>query len=168
MERDIGKPIFDLLLLIASAAAFAFATTLPDIEIVGDLSPAFFPELISALIFLFAIPCLIKDVREWRDAGREGSVESRSLNTRGIMQWSWIVGLTVIYILLFEHLGYIPSTALFTFCCVIGLLIVSGTWRELTAAQQVKSLVGAVIFAVVLAVAVYYVFTDLFEIPLPD
>ncbi|MHB0775371.1 tripartite tricarboxylate transporter TctB family protein [Halomonas sp. WWR20] len=168
MERDIGKPIFDLLLLIASAAAFAFATTLPDIKIVGDLSPAFFPKLISALIFLFIIPCLINDVRECRDAGRSTSDEPRAVNKRGVMQWLWIVGLTVLYILLFELLGYIPSTALFTFCCVIGLLIVSGTWRELTTVQRVKSSVGAVIFATALAVAVYYVFTDLFEIPLPN
>lgn len=165
MERDIGKPIFDLVLLIASAAAFASATTLPDIEIVGDLSPAFFPELLSALIFLLAVPCLIKDVREWRAAGPAPSPAGRK---RGILQWVWIVGLTVAYILLFEPLGYIPSTALFTFCCVTGLLVVSGTWRELSSLQRVKTLVGAMIFAVILAVVIYFVFTDLFEIPLPD
>jgi len=165
MQRDIGKPIFDLLLLIASAAAFAYSTTLPDIEIVGDLSPAFFPKLISALIFLFAIPCLIKDVREWRAASPDSSTAS---SRQGILQWLWIVGLTLVYILVFERFGYIASTALFTFCCVIGLLIVSGTWREQHAAQRLKGIVGAAIFAVVLTVAIYYVFTDLFEIPLPD
>ncbi|KAA0016041.1 tripartite tricarboxylate transporter TctB family protein [Salinicola corii] len=166
MERDIGKPVFDLLLLIASAAAFAGAMALPDIEIVGDLSPAFFPKLISAMIFLFAIPCLVKDVREWRAAAPSDG--SQPANRRGVMQWLWIVGLTVVYILLFEPLGYIPSTTVFAFCCVIGLLFASGAWRELNASQRVKSLVGAVIFAIVLAVAIYYVFTNLFEIPLPD
>lgn len=168
MERDIGKPIFDLLLLIASAAAFAAATALPDIEIVGDLSPAFFPKLISALVFLFAIPCLIKDLREWRLAAPNPAQDARAARRRGVIQWLWIVCVTVVYILLFEPMGYIPSTAIFTFCCVIGLLIVSGTWGELTAAQRVKSLAGAVVFAVILSIAIYYVFTDLFEIPLPD
>lgn len=165
MQRDIGKPLFDLLLVIASVAAFAVSTTLPNIEIVGDLSPAFFPKLISVLVFLFAVPCLIKDFREWQAAGA-GTESARS--SRGIVQWFLIVALSLIYILMFERLGYIVSTAIFTFACVVGLLLAGGTWRELTAARRAKSLAGAGVFAVVLAVVIFYVFTELFEIPLPS
>ncbi|WP_457807914.1 tripartite tricarboxylate transporter TctB family protein [Kushneria sp. EE4] len=163
MQRDIGKPLFDLLLVIASIAAFAVSTTLPDIEIVGDLSPAFFPMLISALVFLFAVPCLIKDFREWQtaDAGR------RTGSSRGVAQWLLIVALALVYILIFERLGYILSTAIFTFLCVVGLLLTGGTWRDMTPAGRAKSLAGAVAFAGILSVVIFYVFTELFEIPLP-
>lgn len=164
MQRDIGKPLFDLLLVIASAAAFAVSTTLPNIEIIGDLSPAFFPKLISALVFLFAVPCLIKDFREWQAA--DTRVE-RTISSRGVVQWLLIVALALGYILIFEQLGYIVSTAIFTFSCVIGLLLAGGTWRELTAARRARSLAGAAVFAIVLAVVIFYVFTELFEIPLP-
>lgn len=164
MQRDIGKPLFDLLLVIASSAAFAVSTTLPNVEIIGDLSPAFFPKLISALVFLFAVPCLIKDFREWQAAGAGGA---RTGSPRGIVQWLLIVVLALVYILIFERLGYIVSTAIFTFACVVGLLLVGGTWREMTNAHRAKSLAGAAVFAVVLAVVIFYVFTELFEIPLP-
>lgn len=164
MQRDIGKPLFDLLLVIASAAAFAVSTTLPNIEIIGDLSPAFFPKLISALVFVFAVPCLIKDVREWQAADPRNE---RTISSRGVVQWLLIVALALGYILIFEKLGYIVSTAIFIFSCVIGLLLASGTWRELTSARRVRSLAGAAVFAIVLAVVIFYVFTELFEIPLP-
>ncbi|WP_456267497.1 tripartite tricarboxylate transporter TctB family protein [Kushneria sp. AK178] len=164
MQRDIGKPLFDLLLLIASSAAFAVSTTLPNIEIVGDLSPAFFPMLISALVFLFAVPCLIRDWREWQAAGSESQGAG---SRRGVVQWLLIVALALMYILVFERLGYIVSTAVFTFSCVIGLLLAGGAWGEMTNAQRLKSLAGAGVFAVVLAVVIFYVFTELFEIPLP-
>ncbi|REC96467.1 tripartite tricarboxylate transporter TctB family protein [Kushneria indalinina] len=164
MQRDIGKPLFDLLLVVASAAAFAVSMTLPNIEIVGDLSPAFFPMLISALVFLFAVPCLIKDFREWQAAGTDGE---RTGAPRGVAQWLLIVALALVYILIFERLGYIVSTAIFVFACVVGLLLTGGTWRELTNARRAKSLAGAAVFAAVLAVVIFYVFTELFEIPLP-
>ncbi|ALM54014.1 tripartite tricarboxylate transporter TctB family protein [Halomonas huangheensis] len=168
MQRDIGKPLFDLVLLIASAAAFALSTTLQNVEIVGDLSPSFFPKLISGLIFLFAIPCLIKDIREWRAAGGGDADGERLGSARGLAQWVLIVALTVGYILIFEAFGYIPSTALFAFCSVIGLAIVSGTWQEMGATARLKAVLMAVVFAVILAVVIFYVFTELFEIPLPD
>ncbi|WP_445621482.1 tripartite tricarboxylate transporter TctB family protein [Kushneria sp. Sum13] len=164
MQRDIGKPLFDLLLVIASAAAFAVSTTLPNIEIIGDLSPAFFPKLISALVFVFAVPCLIKDFREWQAA--DTRIE-RTTSSRGVVQWLLIVALALGYILIFERLGYIVSTAIFTFSCVMGLLLAGGTWRELTAARRARSLASAAVFAIVLSVVIFYVFTELFEIPLP-
>lgn len=168
MQRDIGKPLFDLVLLIASAAAFALSTTLQNVEIAGDLSPSFFPKLISGLIFLFAVPCLIKDIREWRAAGANDVAREKTGSARGLVQWGLIVALTVGYILIFESLGYIPSTALFAFCSVIGLAIVSGTWQQLSLIERLKSVLMAAVFAVILAVAIFYVFTELFEIPLPD
>lgn len=167
MQRDIGKPLFDLFLLIASAAAFVAATALPEIEIVGDLSPAFFPKLLSGLIFLFAIPCLIKDFREWWMVRSVASPTPRVVKVRSVAQWMFVVALLVGYMLAFERLGYIISTASFTFSCVLGLVILSGAWGEQTMAQRGKSVLGALVFAAVLAVAVFYVFNNLFEIPLP-
>lgn len=168
MQRDIGKPLFDLVLLVTSAAAFALSTTLRNVEIVGDLSASFFPKLISGLIFLLVIPCLIKDIREWRAAGDGSPASQGAGSARNVAQWGLIIVLAAGYILIFEAFGYIPSTALFTFFCIIGLAVISGTWRQLSAMAQLKSVLLAAVFAVTLAVAIFYVFTELFEIPLPD
>ncbi|MBZ5487332.1 tripartite tricarboxylate transporter TctB family protein [Halomonas aquamarina] len=167
MERDIGKPLFNLFLLIASASAFVAASALPNIEIPGDLSAAFFPKLLSGLVFILAIPCLIKDLQEWRRAGSEGSKAAAVNPVRGIAQWCFAIVLLVAYIYAFERLGYIASTALFTFFCVMGLALISGAWSTLSAAQKGLSLLFALVFSVVLAGAIFYVFTDLFQIPLP-
>ena len=61
MAKDIGKPIFDLFLVVASAIGFYMATTLPAVSMAGGLTPATFPKLISGLIFVCAVPCLIRD-----------------------------------------------------------------------------------------------------------
>ncbi|MCM2972221.1 tripartite tricarboxylate transporter TctB family protein [Larsenimonas suaedae] len=164
MERDLGKPLFDLVLLIASAAAFVHASALPNIDIVGDLSPAFFPQLISAAVFVLATPCFINDLREWRSTARgDHPVGHR----RAVAQWLLVVALTLGYTLVFERLGYIPSTAVFTFCCVVGFTVTSGGLSALSMGGKVKALAAAALFAVVLASSVYYVFTELFDIPLP-
>ncbi len=168
MQRDIGKPLFDLALLVAAAAAFAFATTLPEVRVPGDISPAFFPKMLSALIFLCAIPCLIKDLREWRDAGPTNDTEVSVGGRLAIGQWVFVVALTIAYILAFERLGYIVSTALFAAFCVLGMLLLSGVWRQLSALARFRSLGGTAVFAIVLAVSIYFVFTEVFRIPLPS
>ncbi|MGO2241828.1 MAG: tripartite tricarboxylate transporter TctB family protein [Halomonas sp.] len=167
MERDIGKPLFNLFLMIISAVAFVVASGLPNYEIVGDLSPAFFPQLLSGLIFLFAIPCLVKDVSEWRAAKGVRSQSTDSSRTRGVVQWLFIIVLLIGYIVAFEPLGYIASTALFIFFCVVGLVFISGVWASLSATERGKSLVAALIFAILLTLGIFYVFTELFNIPLP-
>ena len=167
MERDIGKPLFNLFLLIASASVFVAATALPNFEIPGDLSPAFFPKLLSGLVFVLAIPCLVNDVREWWMAEGISSETPRTMRVRGIAQWFFVVILLAGYILAFERLGYIASTFLFAFCCVMGLVMLSGVWTTLSASLRVKSLLTVLVFSAVLSVTIFYVFTDLFKIPLP-
>ncbi|MGP9799290.1 tripartite tricarboxylate transporter TctB family protein [Halomonas sp. 86] len=167
MERDIGKPLFNLFLLVASASAFVAATALPNIEIVGDLSPAFFPQLLSGLIFLFAIPCLIKDAREWWIAKQIHSDTPHALQVRSIAQWLFVVALLTGYIFAFERIGYIASTGLFTFFCIMGFVVISGVWSTLSMSQRWKSFLSTLVFSTILAVAIFYVFTVLFKIPLP-
>lgn len=167
MERDIGKPLFNLFLLIVSASAFVAATSIPNIEIPGDLSPAFFPKLLSGLVFLLAIPCLVNDVREWRMAESVSSKTPKNMRIRSTAQWLFVVVLLAGYVFVFERLGYIPSTFLFTLCCVVGLVVLSGVWTTMSASQRVKTLLAALLFSAVLSVAIFYVFTDLFKIPLP-
>ncbi|MDN7131164.1 tripartite tricarboxylate transporter TctB family protein [Halomonas sp. MC140] len=167
MGNDIGKPLFNLFLLIASASAFIAATEIPNYEIAGDLSPAFFPKMLSVLIFLCAIPCLIKDSREWYMARSDDSQTTNALQIRSVSQWLLIIVLILGYIYAFERLGYIPSTLLFAFCCVMGLIVCSGVWNTLSVSERSKSIFFALIFAAALAVGIFYVFTQLFKIPLP-
>lgn len=167
MQRDIGKPLFNIFLLVASASAFIAASALPNVEIPGDLSPAFFPKLLSALVFILAIPCLINDVREWRLGGSQERASSAVSRARSVTQWLFVVVLLIAYIFAFERFGYIASTASFTFCCVMGFLLISGAWKTLSASQKGVSLLSGLVFSVILAGAIFYVFTDLFRIPLP-
>lgn len=167
MERDIGKPIFNLFLLIVSASVFVATTAIPDVEIPGDLSPAFFPKLLSGLVFLLAIPCLVNDMREWLRARRICSEVPNASQIRSIVQWLFVVILLAGYIFAFERLGYVASTFLFALCCVMGLVVLSGVWKTQSASQRVKSLLAVLVFSAVLSVSIFYVFTDLFKIPLP-
>lgn len=44
MVKDIGKPIFDLFLVVASAIGFYMATTLPAVSMAGGL-PRYFSKV---------------------------------------------------------------------------------------------------------------------------
>ncbi|MDQ7727751.1 tripartite tricarboxylate transporter TctB family protein [Halomonas sp. SpR8] len=171
MAKEIGKPIFDLFLVVAAATGFYMATTLPAVSMAGGLTPATFPKLISGLIFLCAVPCLIRDSYEWL-AARRGRDEAITLNTmpskKGMMQWLIIVALIIVYINLFERLGYIVSTALFCFFNVVCLIAASGEFQKLNNSRKLRNLTAYTIFSVALSLVIYYVFTELFNIPLPD
>ncbi len=171
MARDIGKLIFDLFLVVASAIGFYMATTLPAVSMAGGLSPASFPKLISGLIFVSALPCLFRDTYEWYVAGkgRDNRPISKGVQSRkGVVQWLIVVFLVVLYILLFERIGYIASTAIFCFLNVFCLFVASGDFSGKSTSHRLIRLVEYSVFSIVLSVAIYYVFTQLFNIPLPD
>lgn len=171
MAKDIGKPIFDLFLVVASAIGFYMATTLPAVSMAGGLSPASFPKLISGLIFVCAVPCLIRDSYEWL-AARRVREDATALNAtapkKGILQWLTIVALIIVYINSFERLGYIASTAIFCFLNVVCLVITSGEFQKLSSSRKLRNLAAYTVFAFALSLVIYYVFTELFNIPLPD
>ncbi|MGP9765866.1 tripartite tricarboxylate transporter TctB family protein [Halomonas sp. AOP13-D3-9] len=171
MAKDIGKPIFDLFLVVASAIGFYMATTLPAVSMAGGLSPASFPKLISGLIFVCAVPCLIRDCSEWFGARVDREVDktrNAMSSKKGMMQWLIIVALIIVYINLFERLGYIVSTALFCFFNVVCLVVASGEFQKLSNSRKLRNLAAYTIFSVALSLVIYYVFTELFNIPLPD
>ena len=171
MAKDIGKPIFDLFLLVASAIGFYMATTLPAVSMAGGLSPASFPKLISGLIFVCAVPCLIRDSYEWLVARRVRKAETAlnaTASKKGILQWLTIVALIIVYINVFERLGYLVSTALFCFFNVVLLVVVSGEFQRLSNSRKLRNLAAYTIFSVLLSLVIYYVFTELFNIPLPN
>lgn len=171
MAKDIGKPIFDLFLVVASAIGFYMATTLPAVSMAGGLSPASFPKLISGLIFVCAVPCLIRDSYEWLVARRmreDATALNATAPKKGILQWLTIVALIVIYINSFERLGYIASTAIFCFLNVVCLVITSGEFQKLRNSRKLRNLAAYTVFAFALSLVIYYVFTELFNIPLPD
>lgn len=171
MAKDIGKPIFDLFLVVASAIGFYMATTLPAVSMTGGLSPASFPKLISGLIFVCAVPCLIRDSYEWLVARRvreDTTALNASAPKKGILQWLTIVALIIVYINSFERLGYIASTAIFCFLNVVFLVITSGEFQKLSNSRKLRNLAAYTVFALALSLVIYYVFTELFNIPLPD
>ncbi|BBI49086.1 hypothetical protein HORIV_15070 [Vreelandella olivaria] len=87
---------------------------------------------------------------------------------KGALQWLTIVALIIVYINLFEWLGYLVSTSLFCFFNVVFLVVVSGEFKKLSNSRKLRNLAAYIIFSVVLSLVIYYVFTELFNIPLPD
>ncbi|MGP5323853.1 tripartite tricarboxylate transporter TctB family protein [Vreelandella titanicae] len=127
--------------------------------------------MISGLIFVCAVPCLIRDSYEWLVARRvreDTTALNASAPKKGILQWLTIVALIIVYINSFERLGYIASTAIFCFLNVVCLVITSGEFQKLSSSRKLRNLAAYTVLAFALSLVIYYVFTKLFNIPLPD
>ncbi|SDM94562.1 Tripartite tricarboxylate transporter TctB family protein [Franzmannia pantelleriensis] len=172
MDRDIGKPLFDIFLLVASGIGFYYATTLPSITSAGGITPAFFPKLLSGLIFVCAVPCFIRDSLEWLSQRRERDYEAQNVRSDGpksaVAQWLFIMALIIGYAIIFERLGYLVSTSLFCFLSVLGMVMLSGEFSGMSAVNKLKSGLGYLAFSIILSSSIFFVFTALFNIPLPN
>lgn len=172
MDRDIGKPLFDIFLLVASGIGFYYATTLPSIASAGGITPAFFPKLLSGLIFICAVPCFIRDSLEWLSQRRESGYKGEGIRGDGpksaVAQWFFIMVLIIGYALIFERLGYLVSTTLFCFLAVLGMVVLSGEFSNMSSSEKLKSGLGYLAFSIILSSSIFFIFTALFNIPLPN
>jgi putative tricarboxylic transport membrane protein len=130
------------LVLIAVSAAMIWGATLLQIQYQYEpIGPKAFPIIISALLIASALFLLI---RPDPDPEIEGDGTLRRIVIAA--------GLLAAYVLLFERLGFIVSTALIAFG--FALLLGANPWR-------------AALFGVLLGIGSYFLFTWPLELNLP-
>ncbi|QGP94025.1 Tripartite tricarboxylate transporter TctB family protein [Neomoorella glycerini] len=113
-----------------------------------DPGPAFYPRLVSVLLFAFAVAQLILS---WR----KGEIKKENKKEAGKMLL-YIIGtlaFSIIYILLFDATSYLLTTTFF----LIALMLLGGVrnWWVLISAAAGYSL------------ATYYLFGQVLKVPLP-
>lgn len=73
--------------------------------------PQFFPALITAGLYLFAVLLALGAVREWRAGGSESAADTKSVS----LDWKslvWVVGSFLAFALLLQYLGWIIGAGL--------------------------------------------------------
>ena len=120
----------------------------------NPLAPSLFPLILAAGMVIFGVMLLIKSDLQATKRAFEKIKTTKTAND--ILSNKMIIATivaSVVYALIFEHLGYIISTILF-----IGFILTITNGRK-----WVKNLIISVVFSI----AVYYIFNNLLGIVLP-
>ncbi|MGE5524839.1 MAG: tripartite tricarboxylate transporter TctB family protein [Rhodospirillaceae bacterium] len=106
--------IFVCILVFAGLYLYATAQ-IPALEIGDPLGPKAFPRLLGAGLILSAIMLFLEMLRARRSDSEENAHESTSEERGHYMVIAAVVVWTAVYYAVFEHLGYMLSTAVFLF-----------------------------------------------------
>lgn len=144
--------------LVVSLAYLAVALRIPSLpSSVETVGPRVFPMAIGIALALASLALLVQGIREASsdEGGKavEHDEDESDTLAQSPIRLSVIIALLFSYILLFIPLGYIISTLLFIL--TITVYLDSRRW--------IRNLVYAIVFALV----VYFVFTQLLRVPLP-
>ncbi|WP_052256821.1 tripartite tricarboxylate transporter TctB family protein [Salinicoccus sp. YB14-2] len=110
--------------------------------------PAFFPRLIFILLFVFAIMMVLESILK-RKLKVEEQVFSKKMLLNALLLILTIFG----YILLFNFIGFLISSILFLFASQVIF--------------NVKNKIMLIGVSVVIPFILYFIFSNLFNIPLP-
>lgn len=144
-QRDI---LCSVLFLVFGA--FVFIQSLPIKPIMGkDLGSGFMPKIIGAAIFIIAAVKLVLTLMSRAPSAKAASDD----DLKGGL---WTIAALSAYVLLFDRLGFILSTALYLF---VQTLVLSN--------EQNRSLKLFAAISVVTPVAVYALFVYVIKMPLP-
>lgn len=146
-----------LILFAVSVIYVCSAIKLAPPVVDGSLSPSFFPLLIGALATVFCSAQLLRDYK--KIASQASPSVSRISGQLNVRAWAknpviTLVLSTGIYITLFVPLGYLLSSALYTYAVI---LIFSDN----------KHLLKKALIALVITAIGYIVFQELFNVRLP-
>lgn len=137
-----------VLMLLLAGYVFVSAGTFPVEEL--TLGPAFFPELVAGLLVFFSLALLIQTVM---DRSKSEAVEG----PRSVF-WVGVVAMAV-YLFIMPKLGFLETTPVFLFVMGMYMAYMSGEgkawWKKLTVSSLVTT--GAL----------YYLFAQLLNVPLP-
>ncbi len=139
----IGELLVGALFLTAAAMAFVLAGNLQSTTNAADPGPAAYPRLMATLMGLCALTVMVQAVRSpFTPVG--GGKWMLALVTFAI---------AVVYLLLFEPLGYLISTA----ALIVVMLLLGG----------VRNLVQLVAVPVAYVATTYYLFSSVLMLQLP-
>lgn len=144
--------IANLFFLVLGLAYGAGALALPDALFGNPWEPKVYPLIISGGMILVSIFLMSAELRKQKAGKAEEKVEFRIGNEGKIV--AFVSVLSILYMLIFEPLGYIIST--FLFIEAIMLYISKG-----------KKMLVPTLIAVLFAVGVYFLFGKVLAITLP-
>jgi hypothetical protein len=135
---------------LLAAAFYALATFTQDINPV-DPGPAFYPKLVSVLLFVAAT---VQVVRTWREGRGHGDRSpGDGWGGRATRYSLGTLGLSILYVVLFNRGPYLVTTTGF----LLALMVLAGVRRWVL-------LCGT---ALGYALVTYYVFGQILMVPLP-
>lgn len=143
-----GELAIGLGMALLAAAFYGLATFTQDINPV-DPGPAFYPKLVSLLLFAAATAQVF---RTWRE-GRRARGPARGWGGRATRYSLGTLGLSVLYVALFNQGPYLVTTTAF----LLALMLLAGVRRWV--------LLGGA--ALGYALVTYYVFGQVLMVPLP-
>ena len=125
----------------------------------GDIGSQFLPRLIAGLMILLGVLLLIGTLRKIKaSAGTQTQEESKE-DKSFIPALLSFVNL-IVYVLIFKPVGFLVSTVIYL---TVQMIIMSPDHKP-----GVKKLGFWVALAVIVAVAIYFIFTKGFSLPLPS
>ncbi|MEA5137451.1 MAG: tripartite tricarboxylate transporter TctB family protein [Candidatus Fimivivens sp.] len=144
-QRDI---LCSVLFLVFGA--FVFVQALPIKPVMGkDIGSGFMPKIIGASIIVIAAVKLVLTLISKASAAKASTDD----DLKGGL---WTIAALLAYVLLFDRLGFILSTALYLF---VQILVLSN--------EQNRNLKLFVAISVVTPVAIYALFVYVIKMPLP-
>lgn len=146
-----------LLLLLVSIIYLCSALALSPPSVNGSLSPSFFPIILGIAATTFCTIQILRDFKSLKNTAQELVSEAPETSAIGAIKTNSVVKLvlaTGVYIALFVALGYLISSALYTYAVI---LIFSDNKQPIK-----KALIALTITAIG-----YIVFQELFNVRLP-
>lgn len=151
--RRFGSDAVTGVVVLAFAAFYLVASLAipPSSFTNAAVGPRAMPIAIGAAMSIAAVALIVRGLRGPVEGGE---IAQEGMPPQNPIRFAVVVGLLVAYILLFLPLGYVLSTFLF----------ILATTMYLDRAHPVRNMVYALVFSLV----VYYVFTGLLGVALPQ
>lgn len=140
---DIGAG----LAILSAVIVFVTASSLPPGPNQGDPGPAFFPQMIAGFATVLALFIITKN--RVRSEGDTVTIKFTRAKTPVL-----VLGFLITYVVVMPRVGFVPST--------IGFLAIT------MKSSDVRNFWKAMAFSVVMVFVLYYVFTGIFHIRLPE
>ncbi|HLR65994.1 MAG TPA: tripartite tricarboxylate transporter TctB family protein [Virgibacillus sp.] len=139
--------IFSSAIFIISGIVIIYVFGLPAAEVTEGFGPGLFPLVISILMMVLSMSIIIQTFMDKRKHDDNNKADFKMMVLPVL-----ILGLVIVYSIFFNIIGFIISTVIFLFVCMLIL--------------QTKML-KSIILSIVLTVAVYMMFTQILGVPLP-
>ena len=124
----------------------------------GDIGSQFLPRLIAGLMILLGVLLLIGTLRKIKSSA--GAQAQEEAGDKSFMPALLSFVNLIVYVLIFKPVGFLVSTVLYL---TVQMIIMSPDRKP-----GVKKLGLWALLAVIVAVAIYFIFTKGFSLPLPS
>lgn len=158
-SRRIGEAVIGLIAIPLALWMYVVAPEEAKGLYDSDIQPWFFPRIVLLVFAGLCLLLVVNALRSRNDTQTETDLPGRRGEEQNVDRATWLCncvvppGLTILYIVLVQLIGFMPST-----------FLVTATYMLFLNARILASLVGAA----VLAAALYSLFGILLHIPLPE